>query len=482
MIKGTGYSSGSIIVKIFNQEDNWEEALLDSYSIPLTTTGADFASLSITGSNLQEVTEQIVSSIVNPGFLSITGGNLQGELTLNNDPTLSSGAATKSYVDSILGHSIFVDDISDLPSPVGDLITLDENSVYIITGHVDLGNNRITLSSGSCLRGLCELNDTIKSTTTGAVINSDDVNAVIRDMGVVSPSGSPISLKGNNNVSCYIDHLRLLGCRDLGSIRGFEFVFVDRCVFKSTTETTTISGLRVGGTNTHTIITNNEFENLPTSGLSAITMQEDFMTDFAVISHNGFDITNNGIGISAEAGASGIRIIIRDNDFEGTTTPLSGITHFTPYYEIKGNTEIPDSTIKGGYSLNSSSDTNIATINVPVKVNGTTTIFPESERFEQTANNRLTFTGNRHCHVLVTYSYTISGSNNTLYSLYLALNGQIIENSKSIVRLGVGSDQRTGTGSTLVSMNNGDYLEVWIENNSGTDNPTVENLSLTATE
>src|SRR3972149_6975203 len=59
-------------------------------------SGGNLYKISMSGSNLSILDGN--DTIVNPGFLSTSGGILQGDLFLYQDPTYDLGAATKHYV------------------------------------------------------------------------------------------------------------------------------------------------------------------------------------------------------------------------------------------------------------------------------------------------------------------------------------------------------------------------------------------------
>jgi hypothetical protein len=93
-------------------------------------------------------------------------------------------------------------------------------------------------------------------------------------------------------------------------------------------------------------------------------------------------------------------------------------------------------------------------------------------------NNRLTYTGLTPTTGKLLGTFTVDSGNNVAISFYLAKNGIVIPASKSIVRVSAGADTRAGTVSTLTSLVTGDFIEIWAENNTNTDDLTCLFLNL----
>lgn len=100
---------------------------------------------------------------------------------------------------------------------------------------------------------------------------------------------------------------------------------------------------------------------------------------------------------------------------------------------------------------------------------------------ESGGNGRLTYTGTVdiavrvHCTVSVT-----SGSNSQVLHLRLGKSGTTIAESESQDKLGIGADVRNVSCAALVHLTTGQYLSLWIRNETGANNVTIEcaNLSL----
>lgn len=129
--------------------------------------------------------------------------------------------------------------------------------------------------------------------------------------------------------------------------------------------------------------------------------------------------------------------------------------------------------------LTSSTQTSFNSTGVAVKVAGTTAT-TVNERFTS-SNNRLTYTGIRPILLSVDASYTVDAvGNNKQFSTYIAKNGTISSASRSIIRVATGTDNRSGTCLDLLNLNTGDYIELWIANDTDTTGATVLDMTLRA--
>ena len=130
----------------------------------------------------------------------------------------------------------------------------------------------------------------------------------------------------------------------------------------------------------------------------------------------------------------------------------------------------------GGFSITTSAETTISTVDTPVKAAGTTATFLLSN-FDDNGgtDNRLRYTGTetKTFRVDCTVSMT-AASNNQNIGLYIAENGTVIANSEVRRFVSGGTDVGAASVSTLVSLATNDFIELWVENQTSTANMTVE--------
>lgn len=133
----------------------------------------------------------------------------------------------------------------------------------------------------------------------------------------------------------------------------------------------------------------------------------------------------------------------------------------------------------GSISLASTAPTDIAEVGTYVKAEGLT---QENNAGYLTTNsdNRITYVGDstRHFHIAVTVSMTCTAGSQTV-GLGIALNDTV--DTGTITRRFIGTGGGTDIGSTALHgdfmMSNGDYIELWVTNETNAANDvTIENL------
>lgn len=136
----------------------------------------------------------------------------------------------------------------------------------------------------------------------------------------------------------------------------------------------------------------------------------------------------------------------------------------------------------GSYSMsNNATATDIVTTSVGVKVAGSTTAGAEIERFSN-GNNRLTYlAGRKRLFVCTAVGNEAVGGNNHQYAFSFYKNGtKIAESEKTITS---DSSGRTSTFviQAVTELSEGDYIEVWVQDNTGTADVTISYLNVIAT-
>lgn len=141
----------------------------------------------------------------------------------------------------------------------------------------------------------------------------------------------------------------------------------------------------------------------------------------------------------------------------------------------------------GGMYISSSVATVIGAAGTFVKALGTTTLTGGPSRFDMPANNRLRYTGvaARHLQVNATVSMT-AGSNNQEIGFKIfhwddsAASGSLIDPSEVRRKVGTGTD--IGSLSVLagLTVEQNDYVELWVTNFTSTATVTVDFANLFA--
>ena len=118
----------------------------------------------------------------------------------------------------------------------------------------------------------------------------------------------------------------------------------------------------------------------------------------------------------------------------------------------------------GSLSRNAAADTTIVTPGTYVKAAGTTTA-GHLDDMTMPVDNRLTFIGvsPRHFHIMACISMTVAGVNK-LVGIKIAVNGAVIDGSVVRRFVSTGVDIGAATVQADVTLNENDYVELWVTN------------------
>ena len=119
-----------------------------------------------------------------------------------------------------------------------------------------------------------------------------------------------------------------------------------------------------------------------------------------------------------------------------------------------------------------STETVISSTATAVKVAGTFVVGDESG-YTGSTTGRITHTGNTARHIInAIISMTVASGTNHSVSMYIALNGTIIDSSKTTTTTSSGLYRSLATFANL-ELDEGDYVEIFVRNESTTDNLIV---------
>jgi hypothetical protein len=125
--------------------------------------------------------------------------------------------------------------------------------------------------------------------------------------------------------------------------------------------------------------------------------------------------------------------------------------------------------------------TDIVTVDEGVKVAGTTTANAFNERFTH-SDNRLTYTnGRKRLFVLSAIGDEVNGGNNHQYAFSFYKNGAKVVPSEKIITADSGGRASVFVIRAIVELEDGDYVEVWVEDQTASTDVTISHLNVTAT-
>jgi hypothetical protein len=370
---------------------------------------------------------------------------------------------------------------SDLPAPSGGVITLDSTKMYVFSGIINISPNYINLN-GANLRGIDPSRDGVMSSVSGGILRSTGVSVFLENFAVIPLSASTKAYDFTDATGTHYCNI-FSGCSvvevgtpslGVGQISGFNATTIKDNYWNCK------DGIKITGTVgkfclAYTFITN----------LSAGAGVE-FLAGLTI---NDIDLSNNYFiysgqtGVKLNLGATIDRGRMTTNMFRGVTTKTSGFDSYTPAWEMRQNTGIPNTRAFGSlFMTNNATSTSLTSVSTFYKIAGTTT-GGTLQRFT-TSNNRLTYKGLESItgKILVIVG-AVSSSSSGDYSIAIAKNGTVISNSTGSMAVAVNNQSFQIIISSEVDLVTNDYLEVFIRtNNNNASSIKVDELQFKITD
>ena len=366
---------------------------------------------------------------------------------------------------------------SDLPAPKGGAITLADNTTYFFIGDLDLKGDRLVGGTNTCILGPSSENSSITSTglTTGQPLFKTKHTTPIRHISFKDVD-TCLDIDGTVGEDVALDWtgVNFVNIPNIGVIKNSDnFIYSKSAVLNS-------KGLVFDGSIGTIGIDNCLFSSPASSGnmielLGTMTVTRRFRimySSFIILS------TMTGINVNSSATIGAERYILDTVNFSDGGTYLSGMdyldneSNFSNCIGIVNSVELAEY-----YMVANATLTSIATKDVPVKIAGTTTANAINQKFTHT-DNKVEYTGAISTSFVVTATASFSGGNNKNVSLFIAKNGTIDPASEMRATTdGVGKAESIAI-QTIALLETGDYIEIWIENNTDSTDFTVEYLNV----
>lgn len=402
---------------------------------------------------------------------------LKGYFETGDIPTQSQ---FEQFIDSsfIGANFVFVYQKSDLPAAVGGVITLEANKTYYFTTAIDLTGDRLVCGANTTILGGSSENCSI--TSTGLVgqylIDSDYTlpirHITIKDVGLgisINTSGlgaQPIALDwtGVNFSGCAIN----LTCGDIDN-----FIFTKGAVLGGGVMQFLGSAGTIGIDNSLFVGTGAVDEKLIEVSASATITRR-----FRIIltSFVSFGATV-GIDFNVSATVPVESFILDTVNFSGGGTYLSGVNYLDNralFSKCKGITNTAEI---GQYTVNGNAvPTTFLSAGVATKVLGSTSPNAINQKFSH-SNNRLTYTGALTRSFDISAICTMSGGGNKEIGLYVAKNDITIPESETYATTNSGGRFENISIQHIITMDEGDYVELWAENATDTSSVIFESMN-----
>lgn len=373
---------------------------------------------------------------------------------------------------------IFVDSLLDLPPAVAGVRSIPSGTVLFLTVPIDLAGDRIVAEGVMGLFG--SSSETAKLSSTGLIdtpLITSNYSLPMQDIAIECDYA--VELDGQGTAALDWRAVNFLNTRKVGNIRNqSNFIMTDSAFLSS-------SGLVFGGT-----VGTIGFDGCLFVGrdsLATISVEPD-----AVITRRFRVIYSSVVSLSG-----GVAIHFPDTvtiptegyildsvNFSGPGNYLSGVLDDSNSTLFSNCTGIENTKVAGQmYARDNSTPTAMVGVGTYVKLNIPMLPSDENQKYSVTAN-RLTCEAviPRRYLVQVTASFT-SGNNNIIeLGIYDSKLGAVREPSKTKSTANAGGRAENIALHCVVTHSQGDYLELWGTNLSGTTaiTPTDVNFLVTA--
>jgi hypothetical protein len=378
------------------------------------------------------------------------------------------------------GNFIFVNSISDLPTPVSTVYTLLANVTYYFTDTIDLVGGRIVCGANTVILGASSENCLLTSTglNSSTALITSVYSLPIRN--ITFTHGTVFDLDGDATTTALDWHgVNFLDCATVGTIKDYTNVIIESSAFLNSANLTldgTIGTVGFNGT---------LFDGRTSSTTIIVASTANITRRFRIIYSSFVCLSGEtGINVSSSATISDERYILDTVNFSGGGTYLTGVTETSNKALFSGCVGITNTAVNGQlYMQNNATATVVSATNTFYKVLGTTTASADNSKYTHT-NNRLTNAANVSRKYLIHCSLSFNaGSNNVCeFGFYDSKLAAVRTPSRTNATANGSGRAESVSFSCVVSHIQGDYLEIHCANTSATTNITVTDLNFIITE
>ncbi len=394
-------------------------------------------------------------------------------LSSNGEVYIADGLGSGAWGKNAPLNEVIINSISDFPTPSGGVITLAPGTSYVLGASIST-SDAFVVGNGSSITSNNPFSPTLTYTGTGSMFTGVDVNFNFHDIRLNCSNAQIFNFSetGPGGLGFILINTVLVEiCAKAGTFNNVGVLETSSTVILNCTD-----GITFQGSSTLAITLRNlSLESTSTSyiGLDFGTSVQEMVeiTGFVPVGGAG------SIGISGLATSGNIKSnfisVVSNGNFNGVTTPLSGIDSNDVRWRFRDNSEITNTKTAAFSSMISNTTvTTIASAGVPVKIAGT---FTEqlAAAFTTDSSGRITYIGEQD--LTISIDIVISGEiavGTDDVTVFLALNGTAIAGSAHQQEFTSG-DPNNLTTIWMLTLTPNDFLEIFIQNNDTTEDITV---------
>jgi hypothetical protein len=373
---------------------------------------------------------------------------------------------------AVTTKTVVVNELSDLPSPVGGVITLEDDKDYLFITDVDFGVTRLVPGNNTLVRGADSSIISITYSDTGTFMTAVDKSFRFDRIKVSTPNGQLLDVSATVPGCVFqLTDMTIGECDTIGSLDGLTAVQLNNVAWNDIKT----DGISFTGTNTAFYCQDN-----------LVTLNGGTFIDLDAATFEGFTITNpfvigaggttflSGAASSANINVGGLGTVL--NARISGSTPLSGVTSDDSRWNFLANDGIADTRPDGLLSVNIPFTVTISAVDTPVRIGaiGTDWIVERASQFTGAGDGRLTYDGEKNATLPILASLSaevVSGTNKDL-TFYIAIDGVIVANSGASTTVSSGAPKNTPI-PWQDQLSSAQYVEVWVENNTDATNVLI---------
>ena len=370
------------------------------------------------------------------------------------------------------GSIVYVAQESDFPTQTSSTITLDVDTLYVISASFSTAKN-FDCNDGSSITSWNQRGHGLTYTGTGSMFTATDASFYIHGIPLIADNAQIFNIVDNvGGVQTFrAEGIEILSATKWGTFDDLRIFVVNSSGAPSVDDGMSFIGSNWVGAFIDTVgmqSTSTGFKGVDL-GSAVIPIEINSLVNVAPSGAFGISgLANNG-NIS-----TGNIADVNNCTFAGGMADLENITVDDVRWLFENNSPTPDTFPAGMVSINgNTTETVIAAVDTPVKAAGTGTVQVDSF-FTVDGTGKMIYDGERDKPTIVDINVTIeaaSGTNKSI-SIYLAKNGSVIANSAKTNIVGA-SDARNTSVLWLLTLVETDYVEIFIENNTDAVNLIV---------
>lgn len=374
-----------------------------------------------------------------------------------------------------VGNIVWIRSKEDFPeADMSNNIQLLADTVYFILGDIDLTTDVLVGASNTALIGTTSETSSL-TTASGSPLFTSSYTTPIKNL-TFKDSKAGVNIDGlGNNVALDWLAVNFVQVDDIGIIQNVNnfiytngaFINSQQLSFDGTIGTISFSGSYLSGDST---LSQSTIKVKPTA-----TVDRRFRIIYSTVNSEG---NNEGIYVDATTTIPNEGFILDTVNFEGNGSYLTGLDYTSNKASFKNCTGIINSDEIAQYYMNGNATaTTIATIGTAVKIAGTTTAASFNQKFDHT-DNKATYVGSRKRFFKVAATLSAESGNNNEIGIYIAKNGTLLTESEVYITTNAGGRAENGVVQTIVELEQDDYIEIFVENDTSTSDVTVSELNV----